>query len=72
VNGDFEQALAVLAAPEQPDGEPWTAARLREALEAYHAGHERICLDPNARNLRHTYVTAGGGQETLARAADAG
>jgi hypothetical protein len=57
VIGDFEQALAVLASPEQPGGEPWTAARLREALEAYQAEHEYICLDPNARNLRHTYVT---------------
>jgi superfamily II RNA helicase len=57
VIGDFEQALAALASPEQPGGEPWTAGRLREALEAYHAEHERLCLDPNARNLRHTYVT---------------
>ena len=36
--------------------QPWTAARLQGALDAYHAEHERICLDPNARNLRHTYV----------------
>ncbi len=36
--------------------QPWSAARLQEALDAYHAEHERICLDPNARNLRHTYV----------------
>ena len=34
----------------------WTAARLQQALDAYHAEHERICLDPNARNIRHTYV----------------
>ena len=26
-------------------------------MEAYEAGHERLCLDPNARNARHTYVT---------------
>jgi hypothetical protein len=25
-------------------------------LAAYHAEHGRICLDPNARNVRHTYV----------------
>jgi superfamily II RNA helicase len=56
VIGDFEQALAALSSPEQPGGEPWTAARLREALEAFHAGHERIRLDPEARNARHTYV----------------
>jgi hypothetical protein len=35
---------------------PWTAERLKQALDAYHAEHERICLDPNARNVRHTYV----------------
>ena len=40
-----------------PDEEPWTTDRLRRALEAYHVEHERICLDPEARNLRHTYVT---------------
>jgi hypothetical protein len=25
-------------------------------LEGYHGEHERICLEPNARNARHTYV----------------
>ena len=25
-------------------------------MEEYHVEHEYICLDPNARNLRHTYV----------------
>jgi hypothetical protein len=25
-------------------------------MEAYYAEHERVCLDPNARNQRHTYV----------------
>jgi superfamily II RNA helicase len=54
--GEFEQALAALSSPEQPEGEAWTAARLREVMEEYHAGHEYICLDPNARNTRHTYV----------------
>jgi superfamily II RNA helicase len=56
VVADFEQALATLSAPDQPGGEPWTADRLREALDAYQAEHEHICLDPNARNVRHTYV----------------
>jgi superfamily II RNA helicase len=56
VIGDFEQALGALSSPEQPGGEPWTPVRLREALGAFHAGHERIRLDPEARNARHTYV----------------
>ncbi len=56
VNADFEQALSHLSATEDLEGQPWTAERLRAALDDHHAEHERICLDPNARNLRHTYV----------------
>ena len=56
VNGDFEQAIAHLGSPQDADGQPWTAARLQQALDAYHTDHERICLEPNARNARHTYV----------------
>jgi hypothetical protein len=36
--------------------QPWTADRLRAAMEAFELEHGRICLDPNARNTRHTYV----------------
>ena len=56
INGDFEQALTYLSALTSPDGQPWTAERMQAVLQGYHAEHERICLDPNARNLRHTYV----------------
>lgn len=56
VIGDFEQALTSLDSSEHPEGEPWTAERLREAVDSYHAEHEYFCLDPNARNTRHTYV----------------
>jgi hypothetical protein len=56
LNRDFEQALTYLGSPQDGEGQPWTPERLDEILEAYHADHERICLDPNARNLRHTYV----------------
>jgi hypothetical protein len=56
VNEDFEQALTHLSSPQDPDGQPWTAARLLAALDAYYVDHQRICLDPNARNVRHTYV----------------
>jgi hypothetical protein len=56
VNADFEQALTYLSTPEDPDGQPWTSERLQKLLADYHAEHERICLDPNARNVRHTYV----------------
>ncbi len=56
VIGDFEQAVTHLTSPNDFDDKPWTAERLQQALDAYHAEHERICLDPNARNARHTYV----------------
>jgi hypothetical protein len=56
VVGDFETAIAGLAAPADAEGKPWTPERLKQTLETYHAEHERICLDPEARNLRHTYV----------------
>jgi hypothetical protein len=53
---DFEQSLAGLTVPDDPDGQPWTPQRLHEAREAYHAEHEYFRLDPEARNIRHTYV----------------
>jgi len=56
VNADFEQALAGLTSLEGSEGETWTTERLRETVAAYYVEHERICLDPNARNQRHTYV----------------
>jgi superfamily II DNA or RNA helicase len=50
------QGLVELAPPKDADGQPWTAERLHRAMEAYELEHERLCLDPNARNTRHTYV----------------
>ncbi len=44
--------------------QPWTADRLRAVMEAYEQEHERICLDPNARNARHTYVTPSEDQKS--------
>jgi hypothetical protein len=52
---------------EMPLAEPeaaWTAARLRETLEAYHAGHRFLRLDPEARNLRHTHVLPADDRKT--------
>jgi hypothetical protein len=47
-----------------PASEVWTVERLRKAIDAYHAEHQRICLDPNARNLRHTYVLPSDDKKT--------
>lgn len=57
VIADYEQALTHLQSPNDPDGQPWTPERLKQLGEAYEAEHGYISLDPNARNVRHTYVT---------------
>ncbi len=55
---DFEAALPIAnALPPAEDETPWTADAFRRALDAYYADHQRISLDPAARNIRHTYVT---------------
>ena len=69
VNQDYEGALEQMRSAERgvgnpdqsllppaPASEEWTPDRLRQAIDAFYAGHRQICLDPNARNLRHTYV----------------
>jgi hypothetical protein len=68
---DYEAALASLSNDKNgatPAGgetvEPWTAARLEQAVDAYYADHERICLEPNARNVRHTYVVPSEDKKT--------
>jgi superfamily II RNA helicase len=57
VNLDFEQAITNLNSPLDAEGRPWTSARLKQSMEAYLVDHDHLCLDPNARNVRHTYVT---------------
>lgn len=57
INGDNEAALGVLATDERPDGEPWTPDSLGKAMDAYLVDHRYLRLDPEARNLRHTYIT---------------
>jgi hypothetical protein len=54
--GDDEAALAAIDSPNDGDGEAWTTARLRAAREAFRVEHASLRLDPEARNLRHTYV----------------
>ena len=57
VVANYETAIANLDLPLDGDDTPWTPDRLDAIKGAYEAGHERLCLDPNARNARHTYVT---------------
>jgi hypothetical protein len=61
---DYEAALAGLNSPADADGQAWTADRLGAAFDAYHADHQHLCLDPNARNSRHTYVVPAEDKKT--------
>jgi hypothetical protein len=56
VIADFDAALGHLDSPEDAEGRPWSAEMLRRKLDEYYQEHERLCLDPEARNIRHTYA----------------
>ncbi len=53
VGHDWEVAMASM---DEADVS-WTLEGLKQVFDAFYVEHERICLDPNARNSRHTYVT---------------
>jgi len=56
--GDFPEGSGVSPSDPMPaDDSGWSAEQLQQATESYLADHGAICLDPNARNIRHTYVT---------------
>jgi hypothetical protein len=55
--GHHAAALDALDAPPAgTDADAWTPERLRSTLEDYRIDHERVRLDPEARNIRHTHV----------------
>jgi len=62
VSSDFEEAMALLLEigsgepPVDEDELPWTLERIKSQMEAYRQDHKGPRLDPEGRNLRHTYV----------------
>jgi hypothetical protein len=58
--GDGAAALASLdpAVEDAGGSEPWTTERLKGLLEEYRVEHPHLRFDPEARNIRHTHVTA--------------
>jgi hypothetical protein len=56
VNRDFEQALENVEMDSAAEGSVSRASALEQTLAKYYVEHERVCLDPNARNARHTYI----------------
>jgi hypothetical protein len=53
---DYATAVECLEVPTNVAGEPWTAEKLEGLMKEYYADHERVCLDPGARNIRNTFV----------------
>jgi hypothetical protein len=49
-------ALEPLDSLTDAEGQEWTVPRLEQLLLTYLKEHERILLDPEARNMRHTYI----------------
>jgi len=50
-------AILARIEPADPDGQPWTAARIEALLDGYYAEHERIRLDPEARAAKHSRLS---------------
>ncbi len=55
-NRDYELALSELVHGGPPDADCPSPDSLRRSVEEYWSTHGRLCLDPEARNKRHTYV----------------
>jgi hypothetical protein len=53
---NFEAALENLDDLNDAEGQAWTGPKLERVMNEYHKEHERLLLDNEARNLRHTYV----------------
>jgi len=56
-HGDLEEALCWIR--HEPD-DPWTPARLTEALAPFHAEHARIAFDPRSRSAHRTRIQSTG------------
>lgn len=54
-----ETALSLIE-PADSEGRPWTPERIRRLLDAFHESRQRIRLDPEARNARHTHLAEDG------------
>src|SRR5688572_13797755 len=53
---NFEAALENLDDLNDAEGQAWTGPKLERLMNEYHKEHERLLLDNEARNLRHTFV----------------
>jgi hypothetical protein len=59
VNEDYELALETLS-----ERGGWDTKNLAAAVDAYFAAHTQLRLDPEARNIRHTYIKESEDKQT--------
>jgi hypothetical protein len=69
INHDYETALrhidgTEVASPAIGNDREWSPGRLEQEMKQYHLEHQRLCLDPEARNQRHTYVVPSEDKKT--------
>ncbi len=55
-NDDYEVAIELLNVPNDATGTPWSPESFEGRMKAYHEQHQHILLNPEARNIRHTYI----------------
>lgn len=55
-NGDYTTACAALTTTAEHS---WTPDKIAAAFDRYYDDHERLLMDPEARNGRHTHVEPG-------------
>jgi len=54
--GQYEAAIEAMPLAQDNRFGAWTADALGQVMETFYRDHETLCLDPEARNQRHTYV----------------
>ena len=64
ISRNYEAALENLDLLTNANGETWTGPLLERTMNAYFKDHERLLLDNEARNLRHTYLKPAEDQKT--------
>jgi superfamily II RNA helicase len=52
---DYEAAIELLDVPQDETDTPWSPESFEARLNAYYEEHKQILLNPEARNIRHTY-----------------
>jgi hypothetical protein len=64
IGNNVSPALSPTEAERENVTSPWSPERLQQAIDGYLTTHQQLLLTPEARNLRHTYVTPSEDKKT--------